>query len=116
LAYESSDLRRSYLVEYVVHEAMLEGRADASVESAFAWGVGALRREHPDRMPVQFDEVPGELSLGTAAPLPAPGQGTPPTPSTTTSTTRPPPSKGPPPEPNRSCILTVGSTVRCPND
>lgn len=117
LAFESPTFHRSYLVEYLVRRAMLDGRASASVEAAFAWATTAIAREHPGRQPVQFDEVPGALTLGPApgppppAPAPAarsgPRRGAAPAPTTTTTT--------PPPEEGRSCILTLGSTVRCPD-
>jgi hypothetical protein len=64
LAYEASALGHSYLVSYMVEEAMIGRRADQSVESAFAWAVRALRREHPNRVPVQYDRVRGDLRLG----------------------------------------------------
>jgi hypothetical protein len=63
-AYENTALGRSYLVEYMVHRAWLEGRADATVEAAFVWAVDELRREHPDRVPVQIDHAVGSLRLG----------------------------------------------------
>jgi hypothetical protein len=110
LAYESSDLHRSYLVEYLVHRAMLEGNADASVETAFAWALGALRRDHPDRLPVQYDDVPGDLTLwagGVVPPAPKPPPPPPPpkpTPPSTTSTTAPPS--------GQRCLLALGGPCR----
>ena len=61
LAYENERFGRSYLVQYMVHEGWLEGHAGASVESAFAYARQALREDYPDRMPVQYDLVDGDL-------------------------------------------------------
>jgi hypothetical protein len=118
LAYESLALHRSYLVEYLVREAMLEGRADASVEEAFAWALAALRRDHPDRLPVQFDEAPGDLSLG---PLPLPvtprrAASSRPAPAPTTTSPPRPDGRGPSGSDDQPCVLTVGSTIGCPKD
>lgn len=89
LAYEDSGLGHSYLVEYMVRQAMVERRADASVETSFAYAARAIRREHPNRVPVQYDRLPGELALGRG--------------STTTTTA---PDRGP-------CALQVGALVSC---
>lgn len=112
LAYESGTYGRSYLVEYMVRRAMLQGRADASVEAAFAWAAAELARDHPRRVPVQFDHADGDVRLGPGgAP---PGQAPPAPPPAA-----PPPDKRPssPPttEPERGCGFTVGSLVRCPD-
>jgi hypothetical protein len=111
VAYESSELGNSYLVEYMVDRAMREGQAPASVEQSFAWAVAALRAEHPQRVPVQYDQLDGELRLGTprtTAPRPSPS---PPPPSTPPPTTSPPPEE--PPEDDGPCLLTIGSVAGC---
>jgi hypothetical protein len=110
LAYESSTFGRSYLVEYMVRRAMLGARI-TTVEAAFARASEELRRDHPDRVPLQFDQVEGDLDLHRppSAPDPAPGpaDGSPPPPSS------PPPSSPPPPSSDDGCAsLTVG-IVRC---
>lgn len=64
LAYEDPRMGRSYLVEYMIRRAILQGRASESVEQAFAWAVEALRRDRPDRLPVQHDAVPGHFPIG----------------------------------------------------
>jgi hypothetical protein len=111
LAYESTALGRSYLSEYLVRRGLLAGRA-ATVEGAFAWARAALRREHPNRLPVQFDALEGDFELPVTAPPAASTttttevqRATPTT--TTTTTTSPPPQR-------RGCLLTVGTSVRCP--
>lgn len=109
LAYESPELGRSYLVEYLVRRAMLMGQADRSVEHAYAWAVAALRREHPNRLPVAYDDLPGDLVLGPAlGPPPAPPSpparpAPPPTPTTTTTA----------PPRNDQCIIRIGGGSSC---
>lgn len=87
LAYESSGLGRSYLVQYMVREAMIERRAPESVQASFAFAVDALAREHPDRQPVQIDQAGSALDLRMAPSSPPPStlppSGRPPTPSPT---------------------------------
>ena len=109
LAYENAQYANSYLVEYVFQRAMLEGASPDSVERAFAWADAALRRDHPNRVPIQFDRVPGELQLGhppTRGPAPAPP---PPRPAPTTTTTTPPP----PEEEDDDCLVSLGSIASC---
>lgn len=75
LAYENSAFGRSYMVEYMIRRGMLGGRAPESVERAFSWASAELRRDFPNRMPVQYDHLGGELRLGPltpAAPPPPP--------------------------------------------
>jgi hypothetical protein len=110
LAYENASFGRSYLVEYMVRRGML-GRGLTTVESAFAFAVSELRREHPDRVPVQQDGVPGDLDLRVAPGGPASGSSSPPPPSPPPGD--PPPSSPPPPAEDDGCAaLTIGM-VRC---
>ncbi|HVF76096.1 MAG TPA: caspase family protein [Acidimicrobiales bacterium] len=96
-AYENSEFSRSYMVEFMVRQAMIEGRAPETVQSAFAYARDALAQKYPNRQPVQFDHGGGALDLrqpGMPAPQrkpsPAPQQ-----PSTrTTPTTAAPPKSG----------------------
>lgn len=62
LAYENERLGRSYLVEYMVRRAMLE-RGLTTIEAAFSFATAELKRDHPNRLPVQQDQVSGELDL-----------------------------------------------------
>ena len=111
LAYENSAYGNSYLVEYMIDRAMLQGRAAGSVEQAFSWAVEALRRDHPDRLPVQIDRLDGELRLG-----PPPTSAAPATPPPTTPPSQPPPEQAPTPPPeDDDCVLTLGSLVGCDN-
>lgn len=114
LAYENASYGRSYLVEYMVRRAMLEGAADASIEQAFAWAVDNLRRDHPDRVPFQVDQAAGDLVLGTPTSPPA----------TTPAPADPAPADAPPTEPadegpapeDDPCVVRLGSLVTCPDD
>ena len=111
IAYESTDLHRSYLGEYLTHQALLEGQADGSVEQAYAFAYVGLKRDHPDRLPVQFDDVQGDLVLGPvpSPPPSAPAKSAPPgppPPSTTTTTT--PPGNG-----KNHCLVSAGSLIGC---
>jgi hypothetical protein len=73
LAYENSALGHSYLVEYMVRRAMLQGAAPGSVQDAFNWARNEIAREYPNRVPVMIDQGRGPLVLGAkAAPAPAP--------------------------------------------
>jgi hypothetical protein len=63
LAYENSTIGRSYMVEYMIRQAILQGRASATVQSAFYYAVDHLSREHPGREPMQVDDGDGALDL-----------------------------------------------------
>ncbi|HUQ40734.1 MAG TPA: caspase family protein [Acidimicrobiales bacterium] len=72
LAYENSGFGRSYMVQYMIREAMIQGRASSpTVEAAFAYAQAAIQRDYPNRQPVQFDQFQGLLDLRPA------GAGTP---------------------------------------
>jgi hypothetical protein len=109
LAYESRTFHRSYLVEYLIHRALLDHAADGTVEAAFAWAERQLRREHPERAPVQWDLYPGDLRLdGVPADAPAPEApvAPPPAPPSTTTTTAPSRSKP------SGCLVNVALPCR----
>ena len=82
LAYETDAYNRSYLVEFMVRRGMIQNAAPPTVEAAFAYARSEISRDHPRRVPVQFDSLSGELDLRppgvarpqaqpTAAPQPA---------------------------------------------
>jgi hypothetical protein len=75
LAYETTEYGRSFLVQYMVREAMIEKRAASSVQAAFAYATTELARRHPTRLPVQIDLAGGPLDL---RPLLAAATGVPP--------------------------------------
>lgn len=116
LAYENEAYGRSYLVEYMVRRAMLQAEAPATVEEAFAWAADRLRAEHPDRVPVQYDQLDGELRLGPAPAAPAPPARPPPSSAGRNdpgSPSSPPPQEPEPTEDDDPCLLSVGSLVGC---
>jgi hypothetical protein len=119
LAYENEGFGRSYFVEYMVRRGMI-ANAMSTVEGAFAYAQTELRRDYPDRVPVQFDSLAGDLDLkaprpGAAASKPTPGSGSAPAGSSSPTTTAPPKANGepPPPEPGDGCANLTGGLVRC---
>jgi Caspase domain len=104
LAYENSAFGRSYMVQFMIREAMLDGRAAATVQTAFDYANAALARQYPGREPVQVDHGTTPLDLRppgavarqspptTAAPQPPP----PPAPKNSTTTTTAPKCQGVP--------------------
>ena len=123
LAYENSSFGRSYMVEFMVRRAMIEGRSPGSVESAFAWARAELQRQYPNRMPVQLDHFDGDLTLngGQLPPAAAPASPTADAPSggsTDGSGSAPPPSGGqgstpPPPKDDDDCAKLTFGVVNC---
>lgn len=99
LAFESSLYGRSYLVQFMIREAILEGRAPGSVQAAFAYANRQLALRHPGRQLVQLDRLGTALDLRTVAsaviPLPpsvlAPVPVAPPAPPLPPAPTAPPP-------------------------
>jgi hypothetical protein len=111
LAYEAVGADRSFMVEYMVHRAILEGAAPSSVEAAYAYARNALQVDDPARVPVQIDQTPGELDLRPSAAIALPanstgtgggGGGAPAPP----AAPQPPPAPVPPPvATTRPCLL-----------
>lgn len=80
LAYEHLGFGHSFLVEFMVNRAMLQGRAGASIQDSFHWADNEISRDFPDRRPVMIDRTKGRVRLGTdithpATPAPAPVPG-----------------------------------------
>lgn len=71
-AFENSLFNRSYMVEYMVRQAMVEGRAADSVQAAFGYARDALARDFPHRVPVQIDRGTGPIDLRPPGFTPAP--------------------------------------------
>jgi hypothetical protein len=92
IAYENERFGRSYLVQYMVRQGMIQGQSGLSVQAAFAYAHDAISRDFPGREPVQFDRSSGAFDLRPPPPpAPAPEQPTPaPPPPTTPPTTEPP--------------------------
>lgn len=86
LAYENPRMGRSYLVEYMVRRAMNQ-HGIRTVEGAFAWAENELRRDNPDRIPVQLDRYAGDMPVEN----------------------RPPKEAAP-------CPISLGTLVTCPRD
>jgi hypothetical protein len=72
VAYENSSLGHSYMVEYMVRRAMLQGRAPGSVQEAFSWARAQIARDYPNRQPAILDRSRGPMVLGRTAAAPAP--------------------------------------------
>jgi len=66
LAYENDGLPHSYLVEYMVQRAMIEGDAARSVEDSFQWARAQIARRYPGREPTMIDDRAAPLVLGAA--------------------------------------------------
>ena len=116
-AYETTQYRASYLVEFMVRRALVNREAAASLQDAFGWARRQLEREHPGRVPVQFERdaasfavypttTPARSEPPTSQPPPAQGEPSP-----------PPPPQNQPPEPigedPDSCTTLTLGTVTC---
>jgi hypothetical protein len=114
LAYENATLGHSYLVEYMVHRAMLQGRASGSVQDAFNWARAQIARDYPNRQPVVIDRTRGPVVLGRVK-APGPPAGSQP-PASTAQHPQPRPSP-PPSDPSGSypgpsaCTGVLGVTL-----
>ncbi|HVL93096.1 MAG TPA: caspase family protein [Acidimicrobiales bacterium] len=97
LAFESSLYNRSYLGQFMIREALIEGRAPGSVQAAFAYANRQLALRHPGRQLVQFDLLGTALDLRPLTRTLAP-PGPPPT-----AAPAPPPAATKP----RSCLLLI---------
>jgi hypothetical protein len=93
VAYENSSLGHSYMVEYMVRRAMLQGKAPASVQDAFAWARAQIARDYPNRQPAILDRSRGPIVLGR------PTAPTPSAPERKPAPQPPPERKEPPPDP-----------------
>jgi hypothetical protein len=77
IAYENLGFGRSYLVQYMVRQGFIEGRATESVQAAFSYAHDALARDYPNRVPRQYDQAGAALDLrqaGYRAPPPEPAK------------------------------------------
>jgi hypothetical protein len=88
LAYENDAYGRSYLAEFLLRRALLQGAAgEPTVQAAVAWASGQLAEHHPERQLWNADEAGHIISLdGARRDGPAP-------------TDTPPPPEPPPPSP-----------------
>ena len=131
-AFENTTFGNSYLVEFMVNQAITGGRAADTVQSAFEYARQELSQRFPARVPEQFDQAGGPLDLRPAGvPRPPPSARAVATTGTggstagndntqsgggggaATTTTTPPPSStstttAPPPSPDKCKGLTAG--------
>jgi hypothetical protein len=89
LAYENAAFGRSYMVQFMVREAMIDNRAPASIQDSFAYARSAIAQKYPGREPVQIEG--GEMGPLSLRP---PGAGPPPP-----AQPKSAPSQQPPPPP-----------------
>jgi hypothetical protein len=118
VAYENSSLGHSYMVEYMVRRAMLQGKAAGSVQDAFTWARAQIARDYPNRQPVLLDRARGPVVLGRSTPAataperkssaqPAPDKPKDPQPAPSA-----PPPTAPEPKPGGSaCAQVLGMSV-----
>ena len=103
LAYENSSIGRSYMVYYMVRQAIINGHASATVQSAFNYAVNRISREHPGREPVQIDNGDGALDLRPPGSNAAPPRSDPPPSNPSTPPTSEPPAGDRPPSGGQTC-------------
>jgi len=118
VAYENSSLGHSYMVEYMVHRAMLEGKAAGSVQDAFVWAKAQIAHDYPNRQPIMIDRSRGPVVLGRPVPAPpdnrqAPAAAQPPPSKPQPSPSEPPPT-APEPKPGQSPCAHVLTVSVCP--
>ena len=117
VAYENSSLGHSYMVEYMVRRAMLQGKAPASVQDAFAWARAQIARDYPNRQPAILDRSRGPIVLGRpTTPTPTPERKPSAQPPSESKEPQPDPSAPPPttPEPKpggTACAQVLGVSV-----
>ena len=117
VAYENSSLGHSYMVEYMVRRAMLQGKAPASVQDAFAWARAQIARDYPNRQPAVIDRSRGPVVLGRPkAPTPnaerKPAPQPPPEPEDPQPAPSAPPPTAPEPKPDgTACAQVLGVSV-----
>lgn len=114
LAYENASFGRSYMVEYMVRQAMIERAAPGSVQTAFDYAASSLARDYPQRAPVAIDHAGGPVELGrlsaAAGPAPPPKQPS----SQPRSGGAPPDNAGDKPkDPDDGCSALTLGVVRC---
>lgn len=98
LAYENTAIGRSYLGEYLIRRGLLSGDDD-DVRAAFVTAEAAIRRDHPNRVPVELvGPRAGAVRLRHPAPQIEPGP-TLPSEATTGAAETPAPKPQPPTEP-----------------
>lgn len=87
LAYENESFGRSYMVEYMVRQGIIEGRSSPTVQASVAYAQAAIHRDYPGREPVEVEDQAPVIDF-RAPPAPQPPSKQPPS--------SPPPSSPPP--------------------
>ena len=118
VAYENSSLGHSYMVEYMVRRAMLQGRAAGSVQEAFAWARAQIAHDYPNRQPIIVDRSRGPVVLGrTMTPAPPDNRKPAPQPPAQSKDPQPAPTAPPPTAPDPkpggggACAQVLGMSV-----
>ena len=116
VAYENSSLGHSYMVEYMVRRAMLQGKAPGSVQDAFAWARAQIAHDYPNRQPIIIDRSRGPVVLGrTVAATPENRRPAAPQPPAHSQDPQPAPNAPPPtapdPKPGGACAEVLGVSV-----
>ena len=89
LAYENESFGRSYLDEYLIHQALLENKSQGpTAQQAFAYAQAGLQRDYPDRTLTEIDQSTEAISLDGVHRV---------TPSQPSGGSDPPPGNGPVP-------------------
>jgi hypothetical protein len=87
LAYENESFGRSYMVEYMIRQGIIEGRSSPTVQASVAYAQAAIHRDYPGREPVEVEDQAPVIDF-RAPPAPQPPSKQPPS--------SPPPSSPPP--------------------
>ena len=116
VAYENEGFGRSYMVEYMVRRAMLQGKAAGSVQDAFAWARAQIAHDYPNRQPIIIDRSRGPVVLGrTVAATPENRRPAAPQPPAHSQDPQPAPNAPPPtapdPKPGGACAEVLGVSV-----
>jgi len=119
VAYENSSLGHSYMVEYMVRRAMLQGKAAGSVQDAFAWARAQIAHDYPNRQPIIIDRSRGPVVLGrTVAATPENRRPAAPQPPAHSQDPQPAPNAPPPtapdPKPGGACAEVLGVSGLAP--
>ena len=116
LAYENESFGRSYLDEYLIHQALLEGKSQGpTAQQAFAYAQTGLHRDYPDRTLTQIDQSTEAISLdGVHRDTPSGSTGGSPEPpgGPVPPGVSPPPTPPAPPSPPPPCQNILG--LLCP--
>lgn len=117
LAYENESFGRSYLDEYLIHQALLQQKSDGpTAQQAFAFAQAGLQRDYPDRTLTQIDLSSEAISLDGVhrdTPPSSPGETTRPPTGAPVPPSVPPPTTPPtPPSPPPPCQNLLG--LLCP--